>query len=194
MKRLLVLLTISTILPVAVLAELPPTGNIGLYSDAAHQYYAYCPFFQGNPVAKVEMWIWCLPSTQGLKCAEFAIGYPSNVIRDRIMYNPLILSSQGDLASGYSACFGTCQVDWCWIAHQSLYLAGHEVSYAEIVPHPGVGLYRFFNCESGSCCYEPCLKGTSLYFNTNTYPCLPPELAIRTDESTWGTLKGLFQE
>jgi hypothetical protein len=193
-KQLLMLIIILTTVPAAVPAELPPTGNIGLYADAARQYYAYCPFFVGYPVAKVELWIWCLPSTQGMRCAEFAIGYPTNVVRDRIIYSPLLSSTQGDLVGGLSACFASCQMDWCWIAHQSLYVVDHQASYAEIIPHPGVGLYRFFNCESESCCYEPCLRGTTLYLNSNVSPCLPPELAIGTDGSTWGALKGLFAE
>jgi len=194
MKRLLVLLILlSATVPGAVLAELPPTGSIGLYADASRQYYACCPFFESYPVARVEVWIWCLPSTRGLKCAEFAIAYPPNVIRDRIVYSPLISSSQGDLINGFSACFSACQMDWVWVAHQSLYIV-HLSSYAEIVPHSGVGLYRFFNCDSGDCCYEPCLKGTNLYFNSTAYLCLPPEIAIQTDESTWGAVKELFKE
>ena len=194
MRRLLVLCTVLVLLPGSLVAELPTTGSIGLYADASRQYYATCPFFETYPIAKVEMWIWCLPSTQGLTCAEFGIAYPANVILDRIIYNPGLSSRLGDLAGGVAACFGACQMDWCWVAHQTLYVSGHAASVAEIVPHPGVGLYRFFNCVSESCCYEPCLKGTSLYINTSAYPCLPPELAIQADESTWGSVKELFRE
>lgn len=194
MRRVLMLLTLAAILPVPAAADLPLTGVIGIYADGAHQYNAYCTFPPNYPIAKTEMWIWCLPSTHGLKCAEFSIGYPTNALRDRITNSPFISSSQGDLAGGYSVCFGACQLDWVWIAHQTLYVTSGASTYAEILPHPGVGLYRFFNCDSPGCCYEPAIKGTTLYISNNSYPCLPPELAIETNADTWGAVKSLFEE
>jgi hypothetical protein len=194
MRRVLMLLSLAAVLSAPAAAQLPATGVIGLYAESFHQYNAYCPFPSGYPLAKVEMWIWCLPSTHGLKCAEFAIGYPSNALRDRVTVNPGVSSSEGDLASGYSACFGECQMDWVWIAHETLYLTSNASTYAEIIPHPDMGLYRFVNCDSPGCCYEPALKGTTLYMSTSAYPCLPPELAIQTGTGTWGGVKGLYED
>jgi hypothetical protein len=194
MRRVLMLLSLAAILPVTAAAELPLTGLINVYADGAHQYNAYCAFPPGNPIAKIEMWIWCLPSTHGLKCAEFSIGYPANALRDRITTSPAISSSQGDLANGYSACFGVCQLDWVWIAHQTLYVTSNAQTFVEILPHPTVGLYRFFNCDSPGCCNEPAIKGTTLYISNNAYPCLPPEIAIGTEPDTWGAVKSLYQE
>ena len=47
------------------------------------------------------------------------------------------------------------------------------------------------NCGDGNPA-EPCLKGTTLYLNAPTNPCLPPETPIGTEGSTWGTMKSLF--
>ena len=194
MLRVLMLLSLAATAPVPAAAELPLTGLIGVYADGAHQYNAYCTFPAGYPIAKVEVWIWCLPSTHGLKCADFSIGYPANALRDRITTSPAISSSQGDLAGGYSVCFSACQVDWVWIAHQTLYMTSSAPTYAEILPHPAIGLYRLFNCDAPDCCSEPAIKGTTLYIGNSSYPCLPPEIAIRTESDTWGAVKSLFEE
>jgi hypothetical protein len=60
------------------------------------------------------------------------------------------------------------------------------------VPHPGQGVFQFYNCAAGNPA-EPCLKGTTLLLNA-TAPCLPPETAIAAGGPTWGALKGLFTE
>ncbi len=194
MRRALVLLSLAAALPAVAAAELPVTGSIGIYADASHLYNAYCPFAAGYPLAKIEMWVWCLPSTHGLKCAEFAVGYPANALRDRVTTNPGLASIQGDLGSGYAACFSGCQMDWVWVVHQTLYMTTNASTYAEIVPHPSIGLYRFFNCDSPGCCYEPALKGATLYISNSSYPCLPPEVAIEAEPGTWGAVKSLYAE
>ena len=192
MKRTLIVIAIALTLPAALWAQLPQTGILSLYADGSRVYYASCPFPAGYPIAKVEMWIWCLPSERGLLGTDFAVSYPSNVIKDRITWNALLSSAPGDLAAGYSARFGACQWDWSWVAHQTLYLSTHQVTAAELVSHPGVGSMRFLSCEGAGCCWEPCIKGTSLYFNSTIFPCLPPELAIGEPSPTWGAVKGLY--
>jgi len=194
MRRVLMLLSLAGMMPVPSVADLPLTGTIGVYADGAHQYNAYCPFPIGAPIAKVEMWIWCLPSTRGLRCADFSIGYPANALQDLVTSNPGVSSSQGDLAGGYSACFDACQLDWVWIAHQSLYLTSNASTYVEILPHPGIGLYRFLNCDSPNCCNEPAIKGSTLYLSDSAHACLPPEIAIGTGSDTWGAVKALYKE
>lgn len=192
MKRVLLAAAIALAMPAASMAQLPETGICSLYADGTRVYYATCPFPAGYPIAKVEMWIWCLPSVRGLAGADFAVSYPSGLIKDRVTWSPLLSSAPGDLAAGYSATFSACQRDWSWVAHQTLYLTTHQVAVAELAPHPVVGAMRFLSCEGSGCCWEACIKGTSLYFNSTVSPCLPPELAIGEPSPTWGALKGLY--
>jgi len=191
MRRTILLAVIISGLAGAALAKLPPRGFISLYADGARSYSSYCQVYPGNSIAKIEMWVWCLPGENGLWGAEFAVGYPENVIRDRIAYNSRLSSIVGDPLSGVSTRFDACQWDWCWIAHQRLYVNSIQQTYLEVVPHPGPGVFQFFNCGGGNPA-EPCLKGTNLYLNVPTNPCLPPETAIGTEGSTWGTMKSLF--
>lgn len=194
MKRMLLLILAVLGLSAAAHADLPPRGYVSLYADAARGYFSYCPIPSGYPIAKIEMWVWLLPGENGLMCADFAVGYPSNVIRDRITFNAALIStSSGTLFTGYSACLNTCQWDWCWVAHQALYITSLQGTYAEIVPHPALGVFQFFNCAPGHPA-EPCLRGTSLFLNNNSYPCVVPELAIGAGELTWGAVKSLFIE
>ena len=174
-------------------AQLPPRGNISLYADGARSYTAYCALPWGYSIAKVEMWVWCQPGENGLWGFECAVAYPLNVIADRVTYNSDLATRQGTLLTGISAAFGTCQWNWCWVAHQTLYVSSPQQMYLEVAPHPASGFFRFFNCGVGNP-VEPCLKGTNLYLNAATAPCLPPETAIGAGGSTWGAVKNLFGE
>ena len=191
MKKALVLIMLISSLAGVSFAELPPRGYLSLYADGARSFNAYCPLAPGYSIAKIEMWVWCLPGENGLWGAECAVGYPENVIRDRITYNSRLSAVVGDPLAGISIRFDACQWDWCWIAHQTLYVYSIQQTYLEITPHPGVGVFRFFGCGDGNPA-EPCLKGTTLYLNAPASPCLEPETAIGTEGSTWGALKSLF--
>ena len=190
MKYLLTAALILASLAGQVEAQLPPKGIISLYADQARAYGAYCAIPPGYSVAKVEMWVWCLPGENGLQGVECAVSYPSNVICDRITYNGALAALQGTLSGGLSVSFGTCQWNWCWIAHQTLYLTSLQQTFLEVSPHPGSGVFQFFNCGAGNPA-ESCLKGTILSLNASA-PCLMPETAIGAAGATWGALKALF--
>lgn len=191
-RKAFVLIMIVASCAGAAFAELPSRGNISLYADQARLYNAYCPLGPGHGIGRIEMWVWCLPGETGLSGVQFAVGYPPNAVRDRIVYNSVLSAVAGDL-DGCSAFFGACQWDWCWVAYQSLYVNSPEQTLVEIVAHPVAGVFQFSNCEPG---YpnEPCLKGTSLYINDDSLPCLPPETAIGSEGSTWGAVKDLYGE
>jgi hypothetical protein len=93
MRKTLLFTVVALSLSTAAHAALPPRGYISLYADGARNYYAYCSIPAGYPIAKIEMWVWLLPGENGLMCADFAVGYPSNVIRDRITYNTALIST-----------------------------------------------------------------------------------------------------
>jgi hypothetical protein len=190
MKRIILAAACIAVLAGPSRAQLPARGTISLYADPARAYTSYCAIPLGYPVAKVEMWAWCLPGENGLWGVECAVFCPSNVIADRVTYNTALATRQGDLLQGISASFGACQLDWSWIAHQTLYVISLEPTSLEVAPHPVTGFFQFYTCGEGNPA-EPCLKGTSLYLNTAA-PCLQPETVIGTGVSTWGAVKGLF--
>jgi hypothetical protein len=191
MKHVLLAAVIITGLAASAHTQLPPRGNISLYADGARSYNAFCAVPGGYSIAKAEVWVWCQPGENGLWGIEFAVAYPSNVVTDRVTYNGDLAAQQGNLFEGISAAFGSCQWSWCWIAHQTLYVSSPEQTYLEVAPYPASGYFQSFTCSEGNPA-EPCLKGTNLYLNAATTPCLPPETAIGAGESTWGAVKTLF--
>ncbi|MCX5752644.1 MAG: hypothetical protein NTW97_03225, partial [Candidatus Krumholzibacteria bacterium] len=113
------------------------------------------------------------------------------VVVDRVTYKGDLATRHGNLLEGVSAACGSCQGNRCWIAHQTLYVSSIEQSYFNVAPYPASGFFQFFICSEGNPS-EPCLKGTNLYLNAATAPCLPPETAIGVGVSTWGAVKSLF--
>lgn len=193
MKHALLLVMTTLILSNAALAELPARGYISLYADATRSCSAYCALPAGFLIARVDVWVWCLPSENGLWGSEFAIGYPSNTISDRVTLNSQLSTATGDLPSGISARFNECQWDWCWIAHQALYVNSTQQTYLEVLPHTGSGVFQLYGCGDGNPA-EPCLKGADLNLNSAATPCLSPETVIGNEGSTWGVLKSIFSE
>jgi hypothetical protein len=190
MRRTIVVLLALAGISSAPLAKLPPRGSVGLYADGARAYGAYCMVYPADMIGAVEMWVWCLPGENGLEGAEFAVSYPSNTVLDRITYSGALSHVDGDPLSGLSILFAACQWDWCWVAHQTLYVNSLQGTSLEIVPHPVPGVFRFFNCAEGNPA-EPCLKGAVLYLNAPGQ-CLPPETAIGAGGVTWGAVKSLY--
>jgi hypothetical protein len=137
----------------------------------------------------VEMWIWCLPDNQGQICAEFMIVYPPNVIQSTVTNNTDIISvTLGDLASGMSVCYVTCQWDWNWPFHQLLYVTDPTPSEVIITKHPDPTIMcpQFATCEPGY--PTDCVSIlTNLIINTE---CAP----ISTEEVSWGAIKGLYKK
>jgi hypothetical protein len=192
MKNIILAATIIAILAGPADAKLPPRGSISLYADGVRSYNACCAIPWGYSVATVEMWVWCQPGENGLRGVQCAVAYPSNVMADRVTYSGSLAQRQGSLSEGISAAFGGCQWDWCWIAHQTLYVTSIEQTSLEVAPYPAAGYFQFFGCGEGNPA-EPCLKGTDLSLNAAA-PCLPPATAIAAGGSTWGAVKDLFGE
>lgn len=140
---------------------------IGLYANEGHEIYAYCP---GTGFHRLEMWIWCLPGANGQKCAEFRVSYPANIIQSTVTPNDGLISvSLGDLPTGISVCYITCQHDWHWIYHQTLWVTDPTPGYMRTEPHFENGQYQIASCLEG---YpeEPLTRLFDLYYND---PCPP---------------------
>jgi hypothetical protein len=187
MKKVLLLAVALLLVASVANAQLPPVGYIGLFTGEDHS--AWCA--NGTGFYPVDVWILCLPSYLGQICAEFKLSNPPNVIPSTVTFNtPLISVSLGDLDPGISVCYVACQDNWHWIAHRLYYVSGPGLTYIEIVPSPGPGVYQFANCEDGFP-VEPCIKLTNLYLNAG--PGIPECDAMGTQDASWGAIKSMIE-
>jgi hypothetical protein len=188
---------VLSIFPASTHAALPGYYTMGLFASADHTCYCWCPFGE-NAWARIEMWVWCLPSTKGLLAAEFKVQYVPGVQRvDDAVYNPDISVQLGLIGTGVGVAFGACQMNWAWICHEELWVRSSAQSEMAIVPHPESGLIRVASCEMGYPEYSVSVLHR-LYVNREAAPmlcCLQPlEVVVGTESTTWGAIKELFTE
>jgi hypothetical protein len=178
MKKV-VMLTLALIMISGVAYACP---GMGLFADEA---YSICEVINPGGFFPFEMWIWCqAPDPIGMICAEFRICYPANVIQSTVTWNdPIISVSLGDLPSGLSVCFVSCQYGFLWICHQACYVTDTEPAFIEVCAHPDVGVYQFADCSEG----YPTIP-ISLWNNLAlNQPCV-----VGTEESSWGAIKSMM--
>ena len=195
MKRVLLLSLMVLFVTGTAFAQLPPRPYIGLFTSDAHD--TWCAIGDPSPFYLVEMWIMCLPSVNGMLCAEFAISYPaSSVITGSITSNTAIISvAQGDIATGMSVCYIACEYAWNWCFHQTFYVNGTDQVYAELVPHgaPQITQLQFASCEDDTYPLEEAVKFTNLYINYD--PVTAPECQVTgTESKSWGAIKAMVGE
>jgi len=154
-------------------------GYIGVFADAGH---SDCDVFP-TPWSMFTVWIWCLPSINGMSAAEFAISIPDldMIIKIDEIQNPQIILSLGSLDTGISIVFDECQTEWVW-THQIQCLPMGTISpdVIEIIPHPEAGEYQFASCLENFP-VEPCISLSPLYVNDWCLMCHPPDLPDLTD-------------
>jgi hypothetical protein len=188
MKRVLCCVWVLLFISGAVLAQFPPRGYIGLYLDSTRFPCHSCA--NGVVPYVVEMWIWCWPSYEGSKAASFMVVYPANVIQGPVTYNLDIIEGYvGDLLNGVGVWYDSCQMDWHWIAHQSLHVIDPAPSHVYIAKHPDpyCPCINFATCQTG---YPiQCVTvHTELLLNVEC----PPGNPIGTERATWGAIKNQF--
>ncbi|UCF06973.1 MAG: hypothetical protein JSV33_08135 [bacterium] len=129
-------------------AQLPPVGYIGLTLDD-FQFQNGCS--SGVGFYPLEIWIYCLPSDEGMICAKFMIDYPPNVIQSTVTTNPAVSVTLGTLDTGMSVCFADCHWNWIWPFHQALYVTDSTPTEVLIVKHPDPNILcvQFANCNPG---------------------------------------------
>jgi hypothetical protein len=171
----------------AVSAVLPPIGYIGIFADTSRAANSVCT----AQYESFEAWIWCLPSENGLRGAEFAVRFPANIVTLNIVTNPVINPVIGGLANGIAFNFDYCQTDWVWTHCITLLPLAVLPATIDIMPYPWsypVPAHKFTTCAWGSDGYlvEPCINLTPLYL------CWAPEPGpIGVEETSWGAIKAL---
>jgi len=185
MKRILILTVVMLMVAGFAHTQLPPVGYIGLYLNPEPPVVPVC-CARGVGFYPVEMWIWALPSENGMLCSEFMITYPANVIQSTVTTSPLVCVTLGTLASGMSACLCSCAWDWTWYFHQLLYVTDPLPTNVQIVKHPDpyILCVQFANCFPGYPT-ECVIVHTKLGLNQEC----PPEPCIGVEEASWGAIK-----
>jgi len=174
-----------------------PISYIGLFKDINHNMTTP-PL--GNSVcttASFYCWIWCLPSDRGMYGADFCLTKPTSaegeipvidIIVQIATINPGITAPLGDLWSGMSVTFSTCQMDWIWLYNLRMRDYSDETpvhGMIEVVPHPGtepLPALQLVNCNMD---LEPFVYLTPLYL-------CPTESPLGVQETNWGAIKSLF--
>jgi hypothetical protein len=177
---------VAVLLGAVAVSAAPQRGYIGLFAD---EYHATCDVINtsGSIMYPFTLWIWCLPSVNGMIAAEFAISFPGIVIPSVVTLNPLIAMSLGTLWDGTSVAFGTCNNDWVWTHHVDCYLTSTTLGDIRIIPDPKTQppAYQFYACTLGNP-PESISKLTDL--NLNYADCF-----YATKDESWGAIKELFK-
>lgn len=161
-------------------AQTLPYGSIGLYVDENRSSNTMT---YAGAITEFTMYVFCRGGSQGMAAVEFAVAYPANVIPGGVTTSPLVSVELGDLASGMSAAFSSCQVEWFWSHHQQLYLTSGEETRIEIGEHPVVGALQEATCEPGYP-LEPLAISSSICLNsTCPVDVTPPILLAATNVS-----------
>jgi hypothetical protein len=173
----------------SVSAVLPPVGYIGIFKDMTHDTDPAANYICPYPYGQFTAVIWCLPSANGLKGAEFAVSLPATIITLAWMKNPLLGFELGVFTEGIRVSLESCQDDWTWLYQITcMYLSETPVpAKIEIVPHPGtlpLPAYQFANCQTARP-IEPCIYLTPLYV------CWTPS-PLGVEETGWGAIKSLL--
>lgn len=179
MKKVLLLTTALLLVATVAMAQLPPTGYIGLYTDDARS--SNCIEATGGGY---DVYVMVLPSDQGLMTTEFAISFPSGVYLTKTTYASDIALTWGDPANGLRATFSACKTAWCWPCYMTFDIWNVSGGNIEIIPHPDSGLMQLCNCNEGYPT-ESVIYLTPMYLGE----CGP----LANEESSWGAIKGMYE-
>jgi len=183
------LLIVAVAILVSSAAQAQTNGYIGLFTDDTRS--SWCG--TGTTPYPVEMYIWCLPNVDGMRCAEFMIAYPADatVIPATVTQNPDLALVMGNLADGVSACYAVCVTEWNWVFHQTIYVTGPNQNMIQIVENPQSNAILFNDCVEPDRPVYDAIPWTNLYLNY--VDGIDPECSqTSTRESTWGAIKSLY--
>jgi len=185
MKKILI---ITTIILLSNAAEAELRGYMVICLGEPSNDGRVCVYSPNDqPNYSFEMWIWCLPSENGLSAVQFAISYPDNVIQGDVTINPDCSLWIGSLAEGVSIVFDTCvwEDKYYWTHHQTLFVTDLNPSTIRIVEHPDAypepGVW-FLNCIAIK---ESCRVSSGLYLN---------HCPFATQSASWGAIKSLYKK
>lgn len=143
-----------------------PDALISLYLDLERSGTSTKP----GPYEMFDCYVWCLPSDNGMMCAEYALelwpmsdDFACFTVEETINQD-IVTVSLGNTQGGISECFRECQYGWIWIMKVSyLYISGGGL--INVTNDPAVPSILAANCLAGYPT-ETARAGTPLQINT----------------------------
>ena len=160
-----------------------PNNYIGLYADDMH---SECSVTVSAPSEIFTVWVWALPSDEGMICAEYAMNIPTYIFITGTVTQPThTLGLDGCTTQRCSVCFGDCQYDWLWFAQFTMMSMQVIADEIQIISHPDVGFVAAAVCSEG----YPIVPLVILNHLAINQPCV-----IGAESHSWGAIKTLFSE
>ncbi len=185
MRSLLLIVVLAAML--ATPAAAYEYGYIGLFADEART--SWCLESTDIPF-QFNVWVFCLPSDNGLRGAEFSISdfAPTYFLTGRAP-GPYVSLSMGDIFDGISYSLYLCRTDWVLLDVYSIMATGPGQTAIWLMDHAETGRIGVANCLPGYP-VEAAYTYTSIFVN---YPPGSPECAgTATEETSWGAIKEMY--
>ena len=190
MKRYLMIFLAVLLFSAAASAQ--TNGYLGLFTDTERT--SWCGAADPIP-GNFNIYIYALPNTDGMYCAEFMLQMPDDpsLFVGMLTPNPGVSIIMGELVSGVSFCFLECQTDWVQIYTVMLVTTSANRNVVQIVAHPEAGGPWFANCVEPMRPMYPAVVFTNMYVNYENG--VDPECSeTATAEKTWGAIKSMYTE
>lgn len=132
-----------------------------------------------------EVWIWILPSDDGLKGFDFKVLTSGDICSSNVDNPDLVTMNSPTSSQGWVGTFSViCHYDWVWVTKLSMVAMSTDPHYLEIVDNPTT-----YATEASSCLEGFPINELIVYnkFGINT----PGE--IDAGENSWGAIKALYR-
>lgn len=184
MRTLLLTVVMSAILTTSAAAY--DYGYVGLFADEART--SWC--LESPPYETFDMYVFCLPSDNGVRAVEFSIGMPPTYIIMTSTPGPTVSVTLGDHLNGISYGLYLCSTDWILLDHCTLLPMAAGEAAIWLKGHADTGEMSIANCLPGYP-IEQALAYTSLFVN---YPPGSAECSgVATEETSWGAIKEMLR-
>ena len=181
MKKLLLTVILLMMIAAPVSAQLPPTPYLALFEDDVRSDWCV------NGPGLVTMYLFALPTSDGVKCAELSISVTGDgagaLMWTAPTFHPDVAEPvMGAVPGEMGVCFTNCQNDWIYFYSVAIMVGDANASRVEIGAY-GVSPYpKVLNCIEE----EPeAIVYNHFYIND----CGPTAV----EESSWGAIKDLYE-
>ncbi|MCK4539481.1 MAG: hypothetical protein KAV42_11855 [Candidatus Krumholzibacteria bacterium] len=152
----------------------------GLHSDCDEYVTAYKPF---------TLWVWVLPSMQGVTCLEFRLEKPEWLELLGMTEHILAADLEEDFdwfGEGGKMCYEYCRFQWTWVFQFTL-MPTDASATGFITMHEWA---RSGNLLSTTCKEDYPIQALIPI----TYLAINQSCEIGTENATWGAIKGLYKD
>jgi hypothetical protein len=184
MRTLLLTVVLAVMLTTSAAAY--DYGYIGLFADEART--SWC--LESPAYVQFDMYVFCLPSDNGVRAVEFSIGMPPSYVVVANTPGPTVSVTLGDYLNGISYSLYLCVSEWFLLDTYSILPTADGQAAIWLKGHGETGEISIASCLTGYP-IEQALAYTSVFVN---YPPGSPECSgVGTEESSWGAIKEMLR-